>query len=195
MKNKQKKVLWLLFFVPFCLGTISLNAQTISKTFRHETLKNVLREVEQQTKMSVIYKVDEVNESKDISATFKKTPLKEVLSKVLDDNLEYEIQNKMIIIHKRIPSVKRLSNPNNQNNKKLIKGKIVDEKGEPIIGANVIAKGNKSGSVTDMNGEFEFDASGSNAFIVSYIGYKNLQVPITKKQYYSITIPQFGISI
>lgn len=188
MKNKQRKVLWLLFFVPFCLGTISLNAQTISKAFRHETLKNVLREVEQQTKMSVIYKVDEVNENKDISATFKKTPLKEVLSKVLDDNLEYEIQNKMIIIHKRIPSAKRLSNPNNQNNKKLIKGKVVDEKGEPIIGANVVAKGNKSGSVTDMNGEFEFDASGSNTFIVSYIGYKNLQIPITKKQYYSITM-------
>jgi len=190
MKNKQKRKLLLILFVPLLLGTASLNAQTVSKTFRHETLKNVLKEVERQTKMSVIYKVGEVNENKDVSASFKKTPLREVLSDVLDEDLGFEIQNKIIIIHKKSSSMKKVLNQKqgNQIDKKLIKGKIVDDKGEPIFGANVVVRGNKVGTASDVNGEFEIEISGSGELVISYIGYKDIQVPITRKSYYTISL-------
>lgn len=37
---------------------------------------------------------------------------------------------------------------------KTIKGTVVDETGEPIIGANVVEKGTTNGVITDFNGEF-----------------------------------------
>ena len=35
-----------------------------------------------------------------------------------------------------------------------VKGQVVDEKGEPIIGANVIVEGTTNGMITDLDGNF-----------------------------------------
>lgn len=40
-----------------------------------------------------------------------------------------------------------------------ISGVVNDEMGEPIIGANVSIKGTSIGSITDVNGNFNFEAS------------------------------------
>ena len=45
-------------------ATLSIDAQTVSKTFTNQSLKTVLKEIETQTGMSVIYKTDELNKSK-----------------------------------------------------------------------------------------------------------------------------------
>ena len=39
-------------------ASITLNAQTVNKTFSNQTLKTVLKEVETQTGMSIVYKTD-----------------------------------------------------------------------------------------------------------------------------------------
>ena len=53
--NNRKSLLRLLLLVSFCLATVTLHAQVINKTFKNETLKTVLKEVEQQTGLSVSY--------------------------------------------------------------------------------------------------------------------------------------------
>lgn len=100
MKVKQMTLLRTFVTAAFCFGAIGINAQSVTKTFRSVPLKKVLKEVERQTKMSVIYRVDEVNANKKINATFNSTPVRQVLNKVLDDGLEYDIDNRMITIHK-----------------------------------------------------------------------------------------------
>ena len=46
--------------MPFIrLGVLALNAQTVSKSFNDTPLKTVLKEVESQTGLSVVYKTDE----------------------------------------------------------------------------------------------------------------------------------------
>ncbi|MEI7502892.1 MAG: SusC/RagA family TonB-linked outer membrane protein, partial [Paludibacter sp.] len=52
-----------------------------------------------------------------------------------------------------------------------ISGFISDENGEPIIGASVIIKGSKVGTVSDVNGKFSLIGSSSDALTVSYLGY------------------------
>ena len=69
--NNRKNLLRLLLFVSLSFVAVILNGQTVSKTFKNEALKTVLKEVEKQTGLSVIYKTDEVNENKMITATFK----------------------------------------------------------------------------------------------------------------------------
>lgn len=54
---------------------------------------------------------------------------------------------------------------------KKIKGTVKDMSGEPIIGANVIIKGTSVGSVTDIDGNYELDASSTATLQFSYIGY------------------------
>ena len=58
-----------------------------------------------------------------------------------------------------------------QQQKKKITGKVIDEAGMPIIGANIIEVGTTNGTVTDVDGNFTLDV-GDNAVIhISYIGY------------------------
>lgn len=53
-----------------------------------------------------------------------------------------------------------------------IKGKVVDDNGEAIIGASVKVVGTTNGAVTDLDGNFTLDNVSKNAVLeVSYIGY------------------------
>lgn len=53
----------------------------------------------------------------------------------------------------------------------IIQGTVVDQNGEPIIGASVKVKGGKHGTVTDLDGHFILE-NASGTVEVSYIGYK-----------------------
>ena len=62
-----------------------------------------------------------------------------------------------------------------------IKGKIVDETGEPMIGVTVLPLGNtKNGTITDLDGNFTVsNISGKVTLEISYIGYKTQKVTAT----------------
>lgn len=57
-----------------------------------------------------------------------------------------------------------------------ITGTVVDEQGEPIIGASVVVRGMQTGAVTDLNGVFKLDVSAGSTLTISYIGYKSVDV-------------------
>lgn len=175
MRVKQSKLLKSFVVVALCFGSLGVSAQSVTKTFRNESLANVLKEVERQTGMSVIYQVDEVNANKKVTASFKSTPVREVLEAVLGNGLRYEIDNKMITIHKRTaPQAERT--PQQTGRRRSVKGSVLDENGEPIIGATVTVKGSKLNAVTDLDGNFTIDAPEGSTLVVSYLGYKNQEV-------------------
>ena len=58
-----------------------------------------------------------------------------------------------------------------------ISGTVVDETGEPVIGASVFARGTTAGTVTDINGKFSFSVPVSaNTLVVKYVGYADVEV-------------------
>ncbi len=58
-----------------------------------------------------------------------------------------------------------------------VKGKVLDEKGEPVIGATVKIKGKNAGVVTNFNGEFELAAKvDKDKLVASYIGYDKQEI-------------------
>lgn len=61
----------------------------------------------------------------------------------------------------------------------IIKGKVTDQKGEPLIGASVMYKGTNIGTVTDVNGEFSLLKKAENKQLTTqYIGYDPVEVPV-----------------
>ena len=59
---------------------------------------------------------------------------------------------------------------------RTVKGNIVDETGEPMIGVTVKVKGGKSATVTDLDGNFTIAAAPADMLEISYIGYKTQTV-------------------
>ena len=63
-----------------------------------------------------------------------------------------------------------------------ITGTVVDEKGDPIVGASVQIKGTTLGVSTDLNGSFTLTSpAGATALLVSYVGMVTQEVPISRE--------------
>jgi len=65
-----------------------------------------------------------------------------------------------------------------------VTGKVTDsDDGAPLPGVNVLIKGTTSGKVTDLNGEYSIDVSGSGDVLVfSFVGYQNREVQVGSKR-------------
>ena len=63
---------------------------------------------------------------------------------------------------------------------KTISGKILDEKGNPIVGASVVVKGGTTGTTTDATGHYQLNVpSGTTTVVVSYVGYAPQDLDVT----------------
>ena len=64
---------------------------------------------------------------------------------------------------------------------KQISGVVVDEKGEPIIGASVQVKGTTTGTISDYDGEFALSVpDDATTLTVSFVGMQSQEVEIKK---------------
>ena len=64
-----------------------------------------------------------------------------------------------------------------------IKGTVLDEKNEPIIGASVIEMGTSNGVITDLDGVFSLKTRLNAIISVSYVGYVTQRIKVTTSQY------------
>ena len=58
-----------------------------------------------------------------------------------------------------------------------VKGQVLDETNQPVIGASILVLDNNSGTATDLDGNFTVKAPSSSSKIrVSYMGYKTIEL-------------------
>jgi TonB-linked SusC/RagA family outer membrane protein len=151
-------------------------------------VRDALKQIESQTNYLFVYNSGKIDLSKRVSINVKKRPLTEVLGKVLaNTGITYVIQNRNILLEK-----KEVTNTlQDKNQKKItIRGKVVDSKGEPLIGASVKEKGSTNGSITNVDGEFTLSANEYGELEASYIGYIPQSIPVRGKSSISITLKE-----
>lgn len=79
----------------------------------------------------------------------------------------------------------------NQQNTHKVSGTVIDQDGEPVIGANVVLKGTTTGTVTDIDGNFSLDLpSSSGTLQVSFMGYNTKEVAVSGKSQLKITLTE-----
>ena len=77
-----------------------------------------------------------------------------------------------------------------------VKGLVVDESNEPIIGANVIELGNSSnGTATDIDGAFTINVPANATLQVSYIGYTTEKVAVDGRSSITVTLKEWTASL
>ena len=74
--------------------------------------------------------------------------------------------------------------------KRRISGLVLDEKGEPIIGANLVEKGTTNGTVTDIDGHFALNVSENAVLQVSYMGYLPQEVYTAGRNTFNIALKE-----
>ena len=86
-------------------------------------------------------------------------------------------------------STNNMTNSEMQQDKRTVTGTVVDERGDAIIGANIIVKGTSTGTITNSTGKFVINVSSENKTItVSYIGYQSQEVTLSNQSTIKITL-------
>ncbi len=62
-----------------------------------------------------------------------------------------------------------------------VSGQVVDENGEPLVGATVRVKNSQEGTVTDLDGNFQLNVPANAILQVSYIGYQVSEVAVRNR--------------
>ena len=59
-----------------------------------------------------------------------------------------------------------------------VKGKVVDENSLAIIGANIVSKETKKGTISDIDGNFELSVPVGDKLVISFIGYETKEIAV-----------------
>ena len=90
-----------------------------------------------------------------------------------------------------MPDAEGTSMVTQQNaDKKVVTGNVVDANGEPIIGASVVEVGTSNGAVTDIDGNFRLSVGSNSSVQISYIGYITKTVKVSGKTNFNITLEE-----
>ena len=72
---------------------------------------------------------------------------------------------------------------------KNVSGKIVDEKGSPVIGANILVKGTSIGTITDYDGHYSLNVpSNESMLVISYLGYVTQEINVSNQSLIDVTL-------
>lgn len=74
--------------------------------------------------------------------------------------------------------------------RKAIKGKVVDKNGEPLIGVNVSVRGTTNGTITDLDGLFSLEVPKGAILEISYIGHLTRILEVNDQNDYSIVMDE-----
>ena len=181
--GKSSKRLWITFLF-FCIITTGFMqaankvfAQaTVTASFKNATLSEILWEIQRQTDFTFVYSTNDVKQIKVQNLNVNNEKIANVLDKCLmNSGLTYSVHNGVIAI-KQIEE-KESAVP---QQKTTLTGTVLDETGEPIIGANILVKGTTNGTTTDLDGHFSLDIDRIPAtLIISYIGYAKQEIKAT----------------
>lgn len=187
-KHVSIKIGRLFILACFILASMSIGAQNqkINLPIGNLTFKKIFNEIEKQTGLSIGYNQTRLNVSQTLTIKTKDNTLSSILTEVLSGtDFEYVIENDHIIIKQK----NERSDPRRISSKRIT-GKITDETGEPLIGANVQEKGTTNGTLTDEDGNFDLNVSESAVLQISYIGYLNQDVNVGNKTTLNIRLAE-----
>ena len=162
----------LLLFVSVFFLQVEAASQVVRLTLdlKDVTIDEAITDMSQKTGYRFLYQVEEVVKYGKRDVNVKDATLDEVMKILLKDTrLSYVVQNDVVIITQAKDEKK-------EEKPRLIKGKVIDTKGESLPGVTILIKGTKLGVVTDIDGKFkvEIPKLDSAILVFSFIGMETV---------------------
>lgn len=161
--------------------------QSITLSVTNTSLENVFKEVEKQTGFSFVYTRDQLKNSKPVTLNVVKAELKDALNICFRNQpLSFVIEGKYIVVQTRNIALQLLKKSDSIID---IKGHVINENGEPLEGATVMAKNSKKGISTNKNGDFTLHGiQNDDVLTISSVGFYSKEIPINKQQFFLVTL-------
>lgn len=169
-----------------CLMSVSASSYSqvtrLNMNFEDRSIREVMNYIESNSKFIFLYKDQDLDVSKHVSVHFKNARINDILDEMLEnEDVVYSVYEKQIVLYKKpeynepLPSQNKILQPEKSDvGTGSIRGSIKDEKGLPMIGASVFIDKTTTGTVTDVNGNYQLLSvpAGKRNLRISFVGFQ-----------------------
>lgn len=167
-------------------------AQTARFTIHMENvpMEQVVNEIEKQSRYLFLFNKDIDSRRIIVSVDAENQTITQILPVLFKDTeLDYTIEGMSILVTKKAEASEKPIQ---------VRGKVLDQQGQPIVGASVIVQGTTVGVSTDAQGRFELDVPApvaSRVLEISYLGYETAHVAVGSRTRFDVTLREAASEI
>ena len=167
-------------------------AQTARFTIHMENvpMEQVVNEIEKQSRYLFLFNKDIDSRRIIVSVHAENQTITQILPVLFKDTeLDYTIEGMSILVTKKAEASEKPVQ---------VRGKVLDQQGQPIVGASVIVQGTTVGVSTDAQGRFELEVpapAASRVLEISYLGYETAHVAVGSRTRFDVTLREAASEI
>jgi len=175
------------------MGVYAENAHSqdmrVSIVSQNISITEILKQIEEKTDYLFLYNQDEIDLARKTSINANNKQVSDVLDHLFENtDVTYRLVGNNIVLM-------RNDQPVSQQAKHRITGKVTDEYGEAIIGANIVEKGTTNGVVTDIDGNFNMEIEPNSTITISYIGYTPQEIKTGNETSFVIVLKEDNFNL
>ncbi|PUZ29769.1 TonB-dependent receptor [Chitinophaga parva] len=170
-----RKGLLLVCLLIYYLPTIAwTQVNGITYSVKNEPLEKVLNDLRKQSGYVFFYTYAALEKAGQVTLNVKDADLKDVLDLCFKNQpLTYTIKDKTVLIQ-----LKENEPVSGHLQQHPVHGKVVDSTGAPLAGVSVTINASKTGTITNMDGEFDLEADANDILHFSYVGFESQFVSV-----------------
>lgn len=151
-------------------------SQKISIRVNDAPLRQVFTIIEKQSNYVFFFDHAFIEKAKKVTLHARGGQLKEVLDSCFKDQpFTYSIVGTIIVVKTREETVAETPSPSPFV---LIRGRVVNEDKQPLVGASIVVKNKSKGTSTDANGNFSLEVDPGSTLVISYVGYSQREITV-----------------
>ncbi len=172
-------------------NVLSQNVKVVIDQDKTVSIDEVFKLISNQTDYKFIYKTDLFKDLPKVHITKGTIRLHKLLKKCFSvSNYNFEVsENNSIVINEKPEIIIK------KNKQKTLTGTITDNYGVPLPGVNVIVKGTSTGTSTDFDGNFSLDVEEGAILVLSYIGFKTVEIVVGNQTEINVTLEEDAASL
>ena len=168
-------------------ASVSIHGQNLTLMAEGNTVREVFKQIETETSYRFFYNDEFRDLSKQLSFEMRDYEIDEVLDMMLaNSDVTYRILENDVIV---------ITPMNNEAQEFIVTGRVTDyQTNEGLPGVNVIIVGTTTGTVTDIDGNYEISVTSPDEVLMfSYVGYDQLRIPVENRSNIDVVIrPSFS---
>ncbi|WP_276485461.1 SusC/RagA family TonB-linked outer membrane protein [Paraflavitalea pollutisoli] len=161
-----------------CLHVSAGTMSQVTLSEKNVPIQTVFRKIREQTGYTFVYRNDWLQEAHPVTIDVNNASLRTVLDLCFKGQpFTWETVRNTVVLRRKEEADPETAAP--ATAPPVLKGKVVDDKGKPIVGASVVVRGTKIGVVTKADGSFEIDGGSDNlTLVISYVGFTARSVKV-----------------
>jgi TonB-dependent starch-binding outer membrane protein SusC len=149
-------------------------------------IKKVLFAIEKKSNYRFLFSEEAVKGKPRVTVDVIEVPLAEVLDKILaNTGVSYKILGTNLVVLKE-----GITSSDITAKELRVSGKVTSATGEILAGVSVTVKGTRTGTTTDVNGNFSITVPDDAVLVFSSVGYETMELPVGGQTNLSVQMKQ-----